>query len=314
MKMTSVSVFATTVLAGSTAWAQTPLPFLNPSFEQANPFNSANPLQFSNNSDPEARWRSNTDGLVPAVIARTGVRCIELGGRLDGGFCGFTTDLRNFFLPGFPFYDVSFDWAGGDVELTAWYMIPADEPIVGAGATIKMDVKGAGNGNQNNASWDPFEAGSPHASELIFGHTGGQWVQYRVVWPRTEINALVAANQAEFGYAMPPFPNRIKITFGRFRNDNPSTPGDPISGLIFFDDINIQQLPIGPSCPWSGDGCFGDYNNDGGIDGDDVIGFFADWDAGGSCADVDGSGGVDGDDVIAFFALWDSGGSGAPGC
>jgi hypothetical protein len=53
--------------------------------------------------------------------------------------------------------------------------------------------------------------------------------------------------------------------------------------------------------------CAADYNRDGGIDGDDVIAFFADWDSGRNCADVDGSMGVDGDDVIAFFAQWDAG-------
>jgi hypothetical protein len=50
--------------------------------------------------------------------------------------------------------------------------------------------------------------------------------------------------------------------------------------------------------------CVADWNQDGGIDGDDVIAFFADWDA--SDADVDGSGGTDGDDVIVFFGAWDS--------
>ncbi|MFN7337951.1 MAG: GC-type dockerin domain-anchored protein, partial [bacterium] len=45
----------------------------------------------------------------------------------------------------------------------------------------------------------------------------------------------------------------------------------------------------------------------GGVDGDDVITFFADWDSASPAADVDGSGGVDGDDVILFFERWDAG-------
>ena len=73
-------------------------------------------------------------------------------------------------------------------------------------------------------------------------------------------------------------------------------------------------MPAGPSCAWSGDGCIADYNNDGGIDGDDVIAFFGDWDAGNACADADNSSGVDGDDVILFFSAWDMGGAGMPGC
>jgi subtilisin-like proprotein convertase family protein len=67
-------------------------------------------------------------------------------------------------------------------------------------------------------------------------------------------------------------------------------------------------------CAWHMDGCFADYTNDGGIDGDDVIAFFADWDTGRTCADTDFSGGTDGDDVIIFFGSWDASGSGSPGC
>lgn len=52
-------------------------------------------------------------------------------------------------------------------------------------------------------------------------------------------------------------------------------------------------------------GCTADWNQDGGVDGDDIISYFADWDA--NQADYDGSGGTDGDDVIAFFADWDAG-------
>ncbi len=52
-------------------------------------------------------------------------------------------------------------------------------------------------------------------------------------------------------------------------------------------------------------GCPSDWNNDGGVDGDDVIAFFTEWDAGE--ADYNGDGGTDGDDVIAFFGDWDSG-------
>jgi hypothetical protein len=67
-------------------------------------------------------------------------------------------------------------------------------------------------------------------------------------------------------------------------------------------------------CPWQIDGCFADYNDDTGIDSDDVIAFFNDWEVSALCADVDGSGGVDGDDIIAMFGLWDRGGAGQPGC
>jgi hypothetical protein len=51
-----------------------------------------------------------------------------------------------------------------------------------------------------------------------------------------------------------------------------------------------------------------DFNGDGGVDGDDVILFFATWDLNDPLGDINGDGGVDGDDIIFFFSLWDNGG------
>jgi len=53
--------------------------------------------------------------------------------------------------------------------------------------------------------------------------------------------------------------------------------------------------------------CVGDFTCDGGVDGDDVIEFFAVWDINDPAADINGDGGVDGDDVIEFFLKWDTG-------
>jgi hypothetical protein len=95
---------------------------------------------------------------------------------------------------------------------------------------------------------------------------------------------------------------------------------DPETGRLAICDFAGRRVfifsttPPVPPCPWAADSCFSDYNNDGGIDGDDVIAFFAAWDSSDNCADVDNSGGVDGDDVINFFAAWDAGGVGFPGC
>jgi hypothetical protein len=91
----------------------------------------------------------------------------------------------------------------------------------------------------------------------------------------------------------------------------------PVSGL----DCNANEIDdlvdilLGNASDSNGNGvpdsceslCLGDFNNDGGVDGDDVIAFFSAWDAGIITADVNQDGGVDGDDVIAFFNAWDSG-------
>jgi hypothetical protein len=87
-----------------------------------------------------------------------------------------------------------------------------------------------------------------------------------------------------------------------------------LGGYQTANGCGLLNIACSTPCPWQADGCFGDYNNDGGIDGDDVITFFGDWDNGNICADVTGDEGVDGDDVIAFFNSWDNAGIGFPGC
>ena len=71
------------------------------------------------------------------------------------------------------------------------------------------------------------------------------------------------------------------------------------------DPLNIRGYGIINALAALNGVCPADVNADGGVDGDDVIVFFARWDA--NQADFDGSGGTDGDDVIAFFARWDAG-------
>jgi hypothetical protein len=53
--------------------------------------------------------------------------------------------------------------------------------------------------------------------------------------------------------------------------------------------------------------CVGDFNNDGGVDGQDIEAFFIQWSDGFTVADVNADGGVDGQDVEYFFTAWSSG-------
>ncbi|MCX5689442.1 MAG: immunoglobulin domain-containing protein [Planctomycetota bacterium] len=60
-------------------------------------------------------------------------------------------------------------------------------------------------------------------------------------------------------------------------------------------------------CDLSVNHCHGDFNDDGGIDGSDIDGFFAAWESGDSSADINADGGVDGDDVGSFMGHWEGG-------
>ncbi|MFZ4574723.1 MAG: GC-type dockerin domain-anchored protein, partial [Phycisphaerales bacterium] len=79
---------------------------------------------------------------------------------------------------------------------------------------------------------------------------------------------------------------------------------DDLVDIVLGNDTDVNGNGVPDSCESL---CLGDFNNDGGVDGDDVIAFFNAWDAGTITADVNQDGAVDGDDVITFFNAWDSG-------
>jgi len=54
--------------------------------------------------------------------------------------------------------------------------------------------------------------------------------------------------------------------------------------------------------------CPADYNQDGGVTGDDISAFFADFEAGSGCADTNVDGGITGDDIATFFIAFEAGG------
>jgi len=70
-------------------------------------------------------------------------------------------------------------------------------------------------------------------------------------------------------------------------------------GTVISDAVSLSNAP--PACT-------ADFNQDGGVDGDDLIDFFAAWEAGDGCADANRDGGTDGADVASFYAAWQSGG------
>jgi hypothetical protein len=53
--------------------------------------------------------------------------------------------------------------------------------------------------------------------------------------------------------------------------------------------------------------CIGDFNCDGGVDGQDIESFFRTWSNGESAGDVNADGGVDGQDIEYFFVKWEAG-------
>lgn len=76
-----------------------------------------------------------------------------------------------------------------------------------------------------------------------------------------------------------------------------------------IDAFSFSTLDTNPLCAGGGCApCAADYNQDGGVTGDDVESFFLDFSEGLTCADVNLDGGVTGDDVETFFFYFGLGG------
>lgn len=73
-----------------------------------------------------------------------------------------------------------------------------------------------------------------------------------------------------------------------------------------FRQVVVHSYPRSLACPGV-PVCPGDFNNDGGIDGEDVSLFYSYWENGGCEADLDCSGATEGVDVEIFFNYWEEG-------
>ncbi len=289
----AIAAAATLALAGA-AMAQTPLPITNGSFETPGLFGPLEPLGWHNLSNINAVRRTVGDGRQPALglpgsgglTVRTGEACIELGTGGNGGFVAFTTDVLNFDT--FNYYNPAIDWTRGDVVVTGWYMIPANFPVDGETKGIKLELRLP----SSQIAWSWEATGLPTT-------TNDQWVRFEYRLTRQEMQDRFDQGVADGFYPPNPVPNQMSLLPFRFIGDN-----TPTSGKIFWDDIVVVQEDSGPSCP----ACAADYDQSGGVDGDDITAFFNDWQAGAPCGDVDGSGGVDGDDIPFFFDRWQAGG------
>lgn len=109
---------------------------------------------------------------------------------------------------------------------------------------------------------------------------------------------VVLPNYVPFAQARVGFGGRTGDAINRHRIDNLRL------GISNAFDANFDGVPDSCDAP----PCFADFNNDGGVDGEDVTAFFVEWQAGNPSADANVDGGVDGSDVDTFFVQWVNGG------
>ncbi|MBK7404404.1 MAG: hypothetical protein IPJ41_07135, partial [Phycisphaerales bacterium] len=153
-------------------------------------------------------------------------------------------------------------WRGGPCKVTAWYAIPADQPLVGANAGIKLEFR-----RENSSVYLPFE------NLTVNGDTGGEW---------REISITVGCS--EMPDTWPPFPVTVSVLPIRFGADNST-------GTIFFDDISFTQCLADMNCDdqintqdfivflnlWVAKDAKADFNGDGIVNTQDFITYLNTW-------------------------------------
>jgi hypothetical protein len=186
-----------------------------------------------------SRLRSLEDGLGP-VLVRSGTNSVELasGEGPTNTFGGFTTDVFN--PDDLTFFNPPIQFPGEDVTVTGWYAIPADQPLTGANAGLKLEFR-----RENSSIFAAFENLS------INGHTNGEWQQLTLTVTNQQLQDIAK----EF----PPGPTQVSVLPIRFGSMT-------ATGTIFWDDLELTQGGEPPACP-----C--DWNQDATLNSQDFFDF-----------------------------------------
>ncbi|GJM18498.1 MAG: hypothetical protein DHS20C14_07110 [Phycisphaeraceae bacterium] len=238
----------------------------NPSFENADPFFPSEPEGWTGFNISSPGW--NTD------FARTGTRSLALGPASTGAFTGWSTNL---FDPNGDLYDPPYEFRGGDLYVSGWYLIPDEDPLAPGGfgapldlVTIKLEFRRV---PPNFSIYQSFELPAIDVST-----TGGQWVFYEQVFADANISD-------EF----PPFPGSVTILPFRFDT------GAGQEGTIYWDDLCIYQLAVD---------CFCDQDGNDALNVDDIDVFVTAFLGGDLSADCDGNLALNVDDIDCFVTCF----------
>ncbi|MEQ8771124.1 MAG: hypothetical protein RIB60_11520 [Phycisphaerales bacterium] len=240
----------------------------NPSFENADPFFPSEPEGWIGIEVGSPGWNSN--------FARTGTMSLALGPAASGQFTGWTTNLPDPFDPDGDTYDPRYEFRGGDLFVSGWYLIPDEDPLAPGGVGAPTDLVGMKvefrREHPNNSIYQAFDL-----AQIDVSTTGGEWVYYEQVFP----DAMISGD-------FPPFPTRVSILPFRFDL------GGGQQGTIYWDDLCVYQLSA----------CFCDADGNGSLNIDDIDLFVANFLGSDLAADCDGNGTLNIDDIDCFVACF----------
>lgn len=205
--------------ASGGAWAGEDNRITNGGFEEAGV--SGMPLGWAGINVNSDEWVTN--------IVRSGDRAIRLDPAANEGqrFQAFTTNL---FLPdGSDLYDPDYQYLGGDVSISGWYLVPQGEVLQDTVVGIKLEFRRE---PPNFSIWAAFEFNFPAST------TGGEWMPFKFVVTDAMIQAV-----GDF----PPQPTSVSILPFRFFGGT-FGPGTSPTGTVYIDDLVMTQGDVGGPC------------------------------------------------------------------
>lgn len=218
-------------LCASVVCADPPANLLtNPGFEEADPIFVEFPLGWAEMPALGPRWREIGDDPFNPPLIRSGRRSIDLPTLPGQRFAGWTT---NTFGDQGQLFDPPYEYGAGPLVVRGYYAIPANDPLLNVLAGLKLEFRRT---PPNFSIYLAFEDLS------ITGHTDGQWRRFEFM-----------VSQADFDYyhqlwggPWPPFPTSVSVLPLRFLPE-PFDPSTEQSGTIYWDDLEVVQLPPCPA-------------------------------------------------------------------
>jgi hypothetical protein len=317
MNMAKISIVAAITAGCLTAGARAQVAELyNPGFEIPYPdfptFLEGWRLQQAG----QAQRREIGDGLMPPAEVRSGVASVILPGALGQTNANYQAVQAEEMVPGvfppvrnWPIYD--FDVVdGAPITVSFWFMIPAEDPMVGSKFGLKAGFLRSGTNFSYYFSFDrlgavddpsnvdPDTSLAPYPGCTIVTlpderkgiHTDGQWVQYSYTFDQ-QVDFIDQVTGQPFPEP-PTNPAYASIFAARFG------PTVESQGVVWVDDFEFTQGE--PPCP-------ADFDGNGVVEVPDIFAFLSAWFASDPRANFDGVGGIGVPDIFAFLSAWFAG-------
>ncbi|MAO24439.1 MAG: hypothetical protein CMJ35_15990 [Phycisphaerae bacterium] len=252
----------------------------NPGFEDPNPASSGMPLGWNTFNLSSSDYVDIDD---PGAFVRSGERSVRIR-PATGESTRFQALTTNLFRPdGSDLYDPDYEYLGGDVTISGYYLVPDGEVLMDTVVGVKLEFRRE---PPNFSIWSAFEFSLPQTE------TDGMWIPFAFT-----VTDQMIADVGDF----PPEPTSVSILPFRFFGGEFGAGTSP-TGTVYFDDLClVQGASVGPC----NDADFVEPYGE--LSFFDVSAFLTAYNALDASADLNGDGEFNFFDVSAFLTAYSAG-------